>query len=251
LLEILFKWLFALSLVTFAATLILKDRLPEPALYDTGLLQAPKQRPTSKKKFSTQVNGQTYVIEPKYSYELHGVVVSYHDADSFIDLTHHDKWKDFLNLRDLCVVWGDNVTSGVYQDMGFTNDSWTCWYSWPTREVGRRFDKTQLSNNHLLVDDPDVQAALMAAEPGDHVRFKGYLAAYANPANGFFRGTSTTRTDTGNGACETVYVEDFELISKANSGVRSLYQVAKWTAVISLIGYVVMLFLTPVRRGVR
>ena len=35
------------------------------------------------------------------------------------------------------------------------------------------------------------------------------------------RGTSTTRDDTGNGACETIYVTGFEIIGRANAGWRA------------------------------
>jgi hypothetical protein len=49
----------------------------------------------------------------------------------------------------------------------------------------------------------------MASEPGDHIRLKGVLAKYANKDSGFNRGTSITREDTGNGACETIYLNEF------------------------------------------
>ena len=39
---------------------------------------------------------------------------------------------------------------------------------------------------------------------------RGWLAGYSND-DGFRRGTSTTRDDTGNGACETIYVDEFQI----------------------------------------
>ena len=52
---------------------------------------------------------------------------------------------------------------------------------------------------------------------------RGYLASYGTGA-GARRGTSTTREDTGNGACETIYVEKFEIVAAASSGWRlSMY----------------------------
>jgi hypothetical protein len=85
----------------------------------------------------------------------------------------------------------------------------------------------------------------MQSEPGDHIRLKGMLVTYSNPANGFFRGTSTTRNDTGNGACETIFITDFELVKKANRALRSFYLVTQWTTIISLVGIVVMFFVMP------
>jgi len=241
-----FGWLFLLSLGVAVLTWLRQDDLPPPETYGTQPLPAPRQQPTSRRPFAVDAGGQRYQIEPLFDYELQGVVVSYHDADSFVDITHHDRWQDFLNLRDLCVLWGDNVRSGVYLDMDFSNDTWTCWAYWPDGETGARFRMDELSNNHLLTTDPAVQDALMAARPGDRVRFKGMLARYSNPANGFSRGTSTTRDDRGNGACETVYLTDFEVVAPANGGARALHRAASWVAGLSLAGFLVAFVVAPV-----
>ena len=226
-----------------------KDKLPAPGFYDAYYLDEPAQTATAATPFTTQVNEQQYLIEPQFDYELSGVVMSYHDADALRDIWHHAKWKDFINLRDLCVVWGSNVGSGVYLDMDFSNDSWTCWAYWPDRATGERFNKTELSNNHLLVDNPQVKEALMSAEPGDQIRLKGMLASYRNPANHFYRGTSTVRTDTGNGACETIYVQEFTVIKKANPRLRALYEIAKWLTVLCFAAFGVTFAITsPVKR---
>ena len=105
----------------------------------------------------------------------------------------------------------------------------------------------QLSNNHVLIDDELIKTKLMSSEPGDQIWLKGYLAEYSNPANGFHRSTSTNRTDTGNGACETIYVTDFELVKKSNPQVRLIYSISYWTAVVSLIGFLIMFVVAPYR----
>ena len=242
-----FGFAFLLSLLVLAATWWRRDELPLPETYDAQALKAPRQQPTERKPFWVEAGDQRYAIEPLFDYQLDGVIVSYHDADSIADIWHHGAWQDFLNVRDLCVIWGDNVRSGVYRDMDFRNDSWTCWAYWPDAQTGARFRMDELSNNHLLADDPWVKKALMSARPGDHVRFKGTLARYSNPANGFNRGTSVTRDDTGNGACETVYVTDFEVVSAANGGARRLHSAARWIAGLSLAGFLIAFVAAPVR----
>ena len=246
-LEKTFRMLFVVSLLAAALLYLVKDELPPASFYDAESLGDPLQRATRQAEFSTRVNDETYLIKPRYDYELNGVIVSYHNADDFSDIWHHGRWKDFINLRDLCVVWGSNVASGVYLDMKFHNDSWTCWVSWPNREVGERFDMTRLSNNHVLIDDDAIRADLMKAEPGDQIRLSGVLAEYRNPNSGFFRATSTTRDDTGNGACETIYVTDFEIVKKANPELRLYYAVAKWTAILSLIAFLILFVVAPYR----
>lgn len=246
-LETLFKRLFCFSALALAGLYAYKDRLPDPSYYDFSSLQEPLQEPTAEIPFTAEVNGQNYTITPKFSYRLDGVVVSLHDADQLNDIWHYKHWKDFLNLRDLCVIWGENVQSGVYHRIRFHNETWTCWATWPDTETGDLFKMNALSNNHLLADKDQVKIALMEAEPGDHIRLSGLLAEYANPGNGFSRGTSITREDTGNGACETIYVDEFTIINKANRKLRRLYTIVKWLAFVSGIGFLVMLPIAPVR----
>lgn len=246
-LESSFKWLFLLSAIVVGVLYFYKDKLPEPDYYDLNKLEEPIQLATDRNAFKTQVNGQEYTITPKYDYELQGVVVSFHNADSFYDMWHYKRWLDFLNERDLCVIWGDNVASGAYKKVTFSNDSWTCWFAWQDSETSRLFRFNAISNNHLLVDNAALKSALMASEPGDHIHFKGMLAEYANKANGFTRGTSTNREDTGNGACETVYLTDFEVVKKANPKLRRIFSLAKGMAILTLIGFMVMFFIAPVR----
>jgi hypothetical protein len=240
---------FAVGLLLMAWSYTYKDELPEPDFYHLRQLTEPRQGVSHKRPFEVQVGDQTYRIDPKYTYELNGVVVSYHDSDSISDIYHDSLWSDFLNLRDLCVIWGDNVSEGVYLDMHFSNTTWTCWAHWPDFATGARFNSHQLSNNHLLADKDHVKRQIMEAEPGDQIRFRGYLASYSNLGNGFSRGTSVTRTDRGNGACETVYVTDFEVVSKANRGWRRLFGFAAGLTVMSLVGVIVMLVAAPVRHS--
>ena len=228
-----------------------RDSLPEPEFYDSALLLAPEQTPLQTAVFTTKAGDQSYQIKPLFNYQLNGVVVSLHDAGDMRDVWHHENWKDFLNVRDLCVMWGNNVSAGVYKTMDFHNDSWTCWASWYDSETGKQFAGNQLSNNHLLVDDNAIKKALMSVRVGDQVQFSGYLAAYRNPSNQFQRGTSITRDDKGNGACETVYLTDFRLIKSANPGKRLLYTVAKWIAIIGLLIIIIDFIKAPVSRKYR
>jgi hypothetical protein len=81
----------------------------------------------------------------------------------------------------------------------------------------------QLSNNHLISDDDFIRDQVKAIKVGDQIRVRGYLASYSNKGGGK-RGTSTTRLDSGDGACETLYVERFDIVQAATSNWRiSMY----------------------------
>jgi hypothetical protein len=225
-----------------------RDQLPPPDFYDLARLSEPAQTPTSSKPFQVESQGVTYTIDPLFDYALDGVVVSLHDSDAFTDVYHFKDWKDFLNIRDLCVVWDPNVGSGVFRAMDYHNTTWTCWIAGLDGSASAAFARDALSNNHLLSHDPRVQAAIRSARRGDQIHFRGLLASYSH-AGGFHRGSSTTRTDTGNGACETVFVQDFEVVRRANPGWHLTYSLAKYTTIAALAGLLVLLGVAPVTRS--
>ena len=225
-----------------------RDQLPPPDFYDLARLSEPAQTPTPTKPFQVKSQGVSYTIDPLFDYALDGVVVSLHDSDAFTDVYHFKDWKDFLNIRDLCVVWDPNVGNGVFRAMDYHNTTWTCWIAGLDGSASAAFAWDALSNAHLLSHDPRVQAAIRSAHRGDQIHFRGLLASYSH-AGGFHRGSSTTRTDTGNGACETVFVQDFEVVRRANSGWHLTYSLAKYTSIAALAGLLVLLGVAPVNRS--
>jgi len=247
-LERLFRLMLLASLTVLAISFFQKDKLPDPGFFSDAVLVEPRQTPTQKSPFETKVNNQTYTVTPLFEYELSGVVVTDYESGSFGDIYHHRKWKDFLNVKDLCVVWGQNITSGVFRKLRYDSGPWTCFFKVPDRKTGERFRDDQLSNNHLLTDELDLHHQIMRAAPGDEVRIKGVLANYQNTAIGFDRGTSISRTDTGNGACETIYVTDFSITKKANRVWRMLYRLSGVASAVAVLGFILTLLIRPAKR---
>ncbi|WP_367608169.1 hypothetical protein [Legionella sp. W05-934-2] len=243
--------LFILCAITWILTFWYKDKLPPPSFYAGRDFSAPVQTPSENEPFEINTNEQRYLITPLFFYDLTGVVVSLSNADGFTNIWHHRRWKDFINVRDLCVIWDPNVTSGIYQNLEFSSDSWTCWVTWPDRETSHRFDAYALSNNHLLTTDLIVKKALLSANIGDVVSAKGMLVNYENLSNGMKRSTSTTRTDGGQGACETIYLTDFHVIAKAHPTLRILNKFSFWGMWLTLLEYFYFVFTIPHRaRGI-
>jgi hypothetical protein len=212
--------------LAFVASLFLRDRLPAKGLILEPLLQNPIQSDVGVPGlFETTRKKVDYVVTPLFSYELWGLIVSSHDASSFIDISHK-QWNDFLNTKDVCVIWGRNVETGVYKRMRFRNRDFTCYYRYPDREAAELFTENCLSNNHLLPDGPLVAAAVKKARKGDQVRVKGWLASYGVKGAPYQRKSSTVRNDRGNGACEVVYVTEFEILREANAVWRTLYKLS-------------------------
>jgi hypothetical protein len=199
-----------------------RNDLPGNIEYVSEIANEPEQTATREKPFYATVNDVKYLIEPEYAYDLTGMIVSYrhHEGNSRM----HRQANDHLNIADVCVVWGDNTKSQL-QKLDFWNGIFTCNVFTRDMQAWESFDMNQLSNNHLISDDDFIRRQTRKIQIGDQIRVRGYLASYSNPGGGR-RGTSTTRTDTGDGACETVFVESFRIVQPATS----YWRISMWVS---------------------
>lgn len=69
------------------------------------------------------------------------------------------------------------------------------------------------ANMHMIPSTPDVERALKRLRRGDVIRIQGYLVDVDHDSGWKWR-TSLTRSDTGQGACEIIYVEDVQRITE-------------------------------------
>ena len=197
------------GLLLLTVGLWFKDALPPPEQLRPQLLAEPVQVAVREPPFKTVVEGVEYSIQPRYSYDISGLVVSLHDSDAAGD-TAHRAWADHINLMDLCLIWGRNASSGIYRELRFTNTQWTCHMSSPAGSHWQAFDKAQASNNHMVTDRPEVGRALRRIHVGDQVRVRGFLVDYTTYRDGVpfaKRVTSDSRTDED---CEVIYVTSLE-----------------------------------------
>ena len=220
------KFVVMASTALLATALYKNEVLPGPGVLRAEIAQEPVQQPLQVPPFKTSVGGVDYTIEPSHSYDIHGLVVSKHNADTWWDWVHRAS-NDHLNVTDVCVVWGHNATSGAYVPMAFSSGQWTCNWQTASLDAFNAFDSSQISNNHVLTDNPALAKKLRSLRIGDQIRISGQLAAYRHQSGmDFFRGTSTVRTDTGNGACETIFVSALDILQPATA----LWRCLAWAA---------------------
>jgi hypothetical protein len=220
-----------------------RNGLPPPERLDPALHDDPVQLAVDVAPFETTVGGVTYTVRPLFSYDLFGLVVTKHDSDTWWDWIHAAA-NDNLNVTDLCVVWGKNARTGGYRGMSYSSGEFVCYVETDSSEAFAAFDMHSLSNNHMLTDDPAIAKVLKAARVGDQIHFRGYLAEYShNHGFKFRRGTSVTRTDEGNGACETVFATGAEILQVGNRG----WRLALWIGIAVLAAGVVAWAFSPVR----
>jgi hypothetical protein len=232
-----------LIIVSFISLLVSfwnRNVLPGSIDHVPELQREPAQTPTDKQPFDVEFNGISYTITPEYAYDITGMIVSYrhHDGNSRM----HSLANDHLNMLDVCVIWGDNPANERLHKISFWNGIFTCNVKTRDQQAWDAFDMNQLSNNHLISDDEFIRRQVRKIKVGDQVRLRGYLSSYTSEG-GSTRGTSTTRTDTGDGACETIYIEQFKIVEAATS----FWRISMWASLALLLAGLVIHFRRPYR----
>lgn len=217
-----------------------RNDLPGAIDFQPQLEQEPRQRPIAKPPSTVRYAGVEYRVEPLFSYELYGLVVSYrqHDGESSM----HRWSNDHLNMADVCVVWSETAFSPTLTRLDFWNGIFTCNVQTRDSVAWSNFKMNQLSNNHLISADPFIRDRVAEIRVGDQIRIKGSLARYGAVGGGL-RGTSTTRDDTGDGACETILVDEFAIVVPGSSG----WRLAMYAALALLVAALAVHFALPYR----
>ena len=217
-----------------------RNDLPRNVDFRPEVLDEPQQSPTRSGAFDASFNGVDYLVEPEYDYDLAGMVVSFrhHDGNSRM----HFLAKDHLNMMDVCVVWGNTATSGLLGKIKFWNGIFTCNFRTRNQAAWDAFSIYQISNNHLISADEFIRDKVKDIRIGDQIRVRGHLASYSNEEGGK-RGTSTTRMDTGDGACETIFVKQFDIMKPAVSH----WRISMWVSLAVLLTGLFVHFRRPYR----
>ena len=239
-LRALIKWVMIGSALTLVVAFWNRNDIPGFIAFQPQLEHEPRQRQLDEQPKIVPYAGVDYRVEPLFSYELYGLVVSYrqHDGTSFM----HANSNDHLNMADVCVVWSDTAFSPTLPKLDFWNGIFTCNVQTRDSVAWANFNMNELSNNHLVSADPFIRDRVAEVGIGDQIRIKGSLVRYGAVGGGL-RGTSTTRNDTGDGACETILVDEFEIVAPA----FSRWQAAMWTALALLVATLAVHFALPYR----
>ncbi len=234
-----FIFLYSTIALVYLFSFFNKNNLPEKESINPLLLREPIQISTDRDEFDFTYRGSEYNVQPLADYELWGLVVSVNNINAWYNYYHDE---NTVNLKDVCVVWGDNIDNEVYRDseIKFKSGEWTCYYRW-TGRLEKKFYPNKLSNNHLLTADEQIQEIIRDIRIGDQIYLKGSLVDYAEAGNNWYRKTSLSRDDSNQssrsgGACEIMYVDEIEILKKNNPLLNKLNHYSK-------ISFLALLFL--------
>jgi len=113
---------------------------------------------------------------------------------------------------DLALGWLEMSDQSVLNELKISQS--TRFYFWKTRGSDLPVPRDKIEHNsanmHMIPSTEKIEKTLKVIERGDIISFEGYLVDISHK-NGFSRHTSMTRTDTGPGACEIVYLTSLNI----------------------------------------
>lgn len=143
-------------------------------------------------------------ITPLAEYQLEARVLgrkNYSDAGAF------------LSSMDLALGWGEMSEETVINALKISQSGRWYHYSWSTPQppIPLRNIIEQSSNTHLVPANDEVAQIMDQVVRGDRVRLYGVLIAVNRPDGWHWR-SSLSRSDSGHGACELMWVEKIEIL---------------------------------------
>ena len=116
-----------------------------------------------------------------------------------------------LSPIDLALGWQEMSKDSILKRLKISQHS--RFYQWryegkiPTARVNI---ETQSANMHMIPLNNKIKNKLLKANKNDIVEIEGYLVRVRGPGN-YYWNSSTTRSDTGKGACEVVLVKNIKI----------------------------------------
>ncbi len=193
------KKLLIFSLILIIGGLLYKQPFFSTVSYGEGIIapEEPKQSETFQQAFSYN----NIIITPLASLELEAKVLSRenYSFDTF----------SIISPTDLALGWGPMSDEGILKNIEIDQTG-----RWLSLKRGNALISNELmqkksANMHIIPANEHIKKQLSKVKKGELVYLKGFLVKLEKEHEWTAR-SSLSRDDTGNGACEIVWVENLE-----------------------------------------
>ena len=159
-----------------------------------------------------KINGVNVRIDLNYSYDISGYVLA--------SIKYMPTKKDnILSPIDVGIAWDDLVDKENLKHLKWM-ETGTRYLYWKTKDTEWYQNygdfSNKYSNNHLIAKDSKIESLIKKIKKGDYIRLKGYLVNvfWDDGKEQFTWESSTTRYDTGMGACDVLYVTEIKWLKE-------------------------------------
>lgn len=146
-----------------------------------------------------------YTIKPQAAFEIRALVLS----------AAHYYWGRNSELVpvDLALGWGPMSDGDVLKDISISQGNRWYFFSYQHASISQGEIISHSGNMHLIPSSPEIEKKIDKVHKGDTVEFKGYLVN-VSADDGWYWNSSLSRTDSGDGSCEVVWVNEFEIVGR-------------------------------------
>ena len=116
-----------------------------------------------------------------------------------------------LSPVDLALGWGPMSDSRILKDIRTSQGNRFFYWSTDRFPIPRNVIESSSTNTHLIPATPDIEARLKEVRVGEVVHVGGLLVNAYRSSDGRSWKTSLRRDDSGDGACEIIYVTTLEV----------------------------------------
>ena len=144
-----------------------------------------------------------YLIEPLTTFEAQARVLS--------KKRYRLGRESELSPIDLALGWGVMSDESVLNHFSISQSNRWYWWRYKTLPITKQEVIHNSANMHMVPADDLVKRELLRIQEGHVVRIKGYLIE-ARAEDGWRWRSSLSRSDSGDHACELVWVKDVEIL---------------------------------------
>lgn len=146
---------------------------------------------------------EDYKITPLAEFHIKACVLS---TESY----YIDRESD-ISPVDLALGWGPMSDQSVIDRIDISQRN--RWYHWSTDNypIPRRQIEANSANMHMIPANDEIEDRLNQVIKGNLIELGGYLV-FIEARDGWKWKSSLSRNDTGGGACEVIWVENFKIL---------------------------------------
>ena len=194
------RGLFILSIIVLGF-LVYRDWESSPVDHQPGVIvpELPVQMNLAPSSFTVD----DYVLTRKAAFEIRARVLS---TEEYFMSREAD-----LSPIDLALGWGPMSNQVVLDQLKISQSGrWFRWRYEGAPPVPESLIISSSSNMHMIPASKSIEKRLKKLRSGSIIRLEGYLVDVDHDS-GWRWQSSMSRNDTGDGACELVYVESLEV----------------------------------------
>jgi hypothetical protein len=188
-----------------------------PIKYPSGILVSSDPEQTNLSESAAPIEQGAFHLKPLAHFEL--------DARLLHRKIYRWDRQSKLAPLDLAVGWGPMSDQAILDRLRISQSMRFFWYEYQQPPIAKEEIISHATNLHIIPSTPKIASQCKSLRVGSLFHLRGELVEATGPDMGTWR-SSLTRTDTGNGACELVWVEELSPLAteESNGQVRLVRQ---------------------------